>query len=110
MHVPAAQSVAPWHILNFLPDPHAHGALRGVFDHSSLTTGICLVGAGAAAASGAMSPDATADWAADANPEDWSSADDCCTFCTSGAGSSLRTTWTCMTYRTKSWATPFISA
>src|SRR5215203_1277186 len=36
--------VAPWHILNFLPDPHGHGALRGVLDHSSLTTVSCLAG------------------------------------------------------------------
>ena len=38
----AALRLAPWHSLNFLPDPHGHGALRGVFAHSSLTTVSCL--------------------------------------------------------------------
>ena len=60
----------PWQCLNFLPDPHGHGALRGVFDHSSLTIGICFTGAAAGADSGSMSPDAAADWAAEAKPED----------------------------------------
>ena len=52
---------APWHSLNFLPDPHGHGALRGVFSKASLTTVVgLLVGAGAGAADGGRSPSATA--------------------------------------------------
>ena len=38
------RSASPWHILNFLPDPQGHGALRGVLAHSSLTTVCCLAG------------------------------------------------------------------
>ena len=38
----ASGQPAPWHILNFLPEPHGHGALRGVLAHSSLTTVSCL--------------------------------------------------------------------
>ena len=37
-----------------------------------------------------------------------SSLDICLTFCTTGAGASLRTTCTCITYFTKSCAMPFI--
>ena len=67
--------------------------------------------AAAAAIAGSSSPAAIDACAADTKPDAWAlSADDCCTFCTIGAGSSLRTTCTCITYRTKSWATPFISA
>src|SRR3954470_11438758 len=32
----------PWQSLNFLPEPHGHGALRGVFAQSSFTTVSCL--------------------------------------------------------------------
>src|SRR6478735_6510949 len=94
---------APWQNLNFLPDPHGHSALRGVFDQSSLslTIGACLGGAAGAAASGASSPLATAAWAAAWKPSVLVvSAEDSWTLltivacCVSG---SLRTTWTCMT-------------
>ena len=78
--------VAPWHCLNFLPDPHGHGALRGVFEKSSLTTVCCLVTAGAGAASGGNSPSATAARAARSKPPTSSSSDDVVfRFCTAGA-------------------------
>src|SRR3954470_4585263 len=84
-----AQLLAPWHSLNFLPEPQGHGALRGVFDHSSLTTVCCLVvvavavvpvaeaaTAPAVRASASISPSATAALAAVAKPEEVSSSDD----------------------------------
>ena len=67
------QTVAPWHFLNFLPLPQGHGALRGVFDHSSFTTVCCFTGAWAASATaasaaGVASPAAIAARAADVKP------------------------------------------
>src|SRR5687768_13150243 len=116
VQLPLHQTVAPWQALNFLPLPQGQGALRGVFAHSSFTTGACLVAVGAAAAwafaraAGSTSPDAAADCAAARMPSvGCVSLEDCCTFWTIGAGSSLRTTCTCITYFTKSCAMPFIS-
>src|ERR671917_2176565 len=40
-----AQALAPWHFLNFLPDPHQHGSLRPTFWCSLLTTVPCCWGA-----------------------------------------------------------------
>ncbi len=78
--------VAPWHCLNFLPDPHGHGALRGVFEKSSFTMVCCLVTAGAGAASGGSSPSATAARAARSKPPISSSSDELvCRFWTAGA-------------------------
>ena len=62
-HLPHLLQAAPWHILNFLPEPHGHGALRGVLSKASLTTVVgLLICAGAGDASGApgRSPSATA--------------------------------------------------
>ena len=44
--------------MNFLPEPHGHGALRGVFSKSSLTTVCCLTGASDAAKVAALIPGA----------------------------------------------------
>src|SRR5829696_3365517 len=35
----------PWQSLYFLPEPHGHGALRGVLSHSDFTTGVLATGA-----------------------------------------------------------------
>ncbi len=82
-----AVQVAPWHCLNFLPDPHGHGALRGVFEKSSLTTVCCFVGLLRPAAPPAgSSPSATAARAARSKPPVSSSSDELvCRFCTAGA-------------------------
>src|SRR5919204_1354575 len=34
-----AMCQAPWHFLNFLPEPHQHGSLRPMFSRSDLTIG-----------------------------------------------------------------------
>src|SRR5262245_4321665 len=83
----------PWQSLNFLPEPHGQGALRGVFDHSSLTTVSCfgtcgwrraarapaaLLGRAAAVCSTSSRSAAGAAAAAAANPDmRFVSEDDC---------------------------------
>src|SRR5690606_19996083 len=91
---PELQDAAPWHSLNFLPDPHGHGALRGVFEKASFTTvaGLpvgpawAMTGCLGWAAGASMSPLATA-WAAARSKPDAgaSSLDEVCRFITCGS-------------------------
>ena len=45
---------APWHFLNFLPEPHQHGSLRPIASFSS--TRRCWTAAGTAPGSSASTP------------------------------------------------------
>src|SRR5204863_5876001 len=78
----------PWQSLNFLPLPHGHGALRGVFSHSDFTTGVIVAGGSATAAGAAAGPvsDATRRAAAAMPPPaPESSGAEYCMFCTNGS-------------------------
>src|SRR3954453_3195102 len=97
---------APWHCLNFLPEPQGQGALRGVLSQSDLMTGV-LTGSGVASG-GAPAPSSWA-WAAAAAPMVlgaslgslgalyWTLPSSASSFCWS-----TTETWACMTYFTKS--------
>src|SRR6188508_2345170 len=41
---------APWHFLNFLPEPHQHGSLRPIFSFSSSRRVSTAIGASTASA------------------------------------------------------------
>src|SRR5512139_3245086 len=97
-----ADAHAPWHCLNFLPDPHGQGALRGVFSHSDLTTGVLTTGS---STSGDASSPSAAAWAraAAAIVFDASLGSVGAVYCTlpmsaCAAGCSATVIWACMTY------------
>ncbi len=81
----SAARLEPWQCLYFLPDPHGHGALRGVFSHSSRTmVSVFVLAAGreatAAACCAAISPlpAAATAVAARVKPLDASSSEEDC--------------------------------
>src|SRR5690348_4838742 len=100
--------LAPWQVLNFLPLPQGHGALRGVLSQSDFTTGCWTTsssgtgGAAAAPPPGASPPEAAASARAAAAmvlvPSDGSVGAEYDTSETaSWAGCSATEIWACMT-------------
>src|SRR4051812_21729548 len=95
------RSQAPWHCLNFLPEPHGQGALRGVLSQSDFTTGVLT---GSSIASGGASAPSICAWARAAaamllGVSDGSLGALYCTLATaaSATGSSAaRSIWACM--------------
>src|SRR5436190_15088249 len=81
----------PWHILNFLPLPHGHGALRGVLSHSVFTTGVLTTSSSCCGIGSAEPPASTAACCAAAAARlepllDGSSGPDICMFETPSCG------------------------